>query len=165
MYPSWADVLAVIMRTVYFNISQHGHISKTSIGNLTPGSVYKCSCHTSHSSRSFLPQDSGFPSGSTLLLPLFCTTRASAHSPHHTERRADSTHSHTHKETTQGKETKQERENHEGEINMGDEKLNAQIGSLTKKKQKKLKMIWIGTEKSESSWRLTSLFFLVPFYF
>lgn len=164
MYPSWADVLAVIMRTVYFNISQHGHISKTSIGNLTPGSVYKCSCHTSHSSRSFLPQDSGFPSGSTLLLPLFCTTRASAHSPHHTERRADSTHSHTHKETTQGKETKQERENHEGEINMGDEKLNAQIGSLTKK-NKKLKMIWIGTEKSESSWRLTSLFFLVPFYF
>lgn len=135
MYPSWADVLAVIMRTVYFNISQHGHISKTSIGNLTPGSVYKCSCHTSHSSRSFLPQDSGFPSGSTLLLPLFCTTRASAHSPHHTERRADSTHSHTHKETTQGKETKQERENHEGEINMGDEKLNAQIGSLTKKKK------------------------------
>lgn len=139
MYPSWADVLAVIMRTVYFNISQHGHISKTSIGNLTPGSVYKCSCHTSHSSRSFLPQDSGFPSGSTLLLPLFCTTRASAHSPHHTERRADSTHSHTHKETTQGKETKQERENHEGEINMGDEKLNAQIGSLTKKKKKKIK--------------------------
>lgn len=54
-------------------------------------SMYRCSCRTSHSSRSVLPQDSGFPSASTLLLPLFCTTRASAHSPHHADNTAANT--------------------------------------------------------------------------
>lgn len=74
-------------------------------------SMYRCSCRTSHSSRSVLPQDSGFPSASTLLLPLFCTTRASAHSPHHADNTAANTYmsarrrTNTEQEPTQGKET------------------------------------------------------------
>lgn len=93
---------------------------------------------------SVLPQDSGFPSASTLPLPLFCTTRASAHSPpcrHHSGTRRDG-HAQTEKrEPTRAEETQnRERENHEGETNMEEEiKKNEWTNrQLNKKKTKEV---------------------------
>lgn len=93
-------------------------------------SHYRCSCHAGHSSRSILPQDSGFPSASKLLLPLLCTTRASDQSPHKADSTAvyKHTHTYTQREPTQGTGNTGKRKSW-GRNNHGRRKWNEQAGS------------------------------------
>lgn len=100
-----------------------------------------------------LPQDSGFPSASTMLLPLFSTTRASAHSPH----QKPAAHKHVNKnkrQPTHEKETQNRKEKimRKKQI-MGKEKLNEQKGSTPRLSPIDLHISqWVRT--SVSSWQL-----------